>query len=660
MVPDEDMVTNFVPRRKYLEMADGSETLSVGYGDYGPFKMALVVPGLSEPLISVSAMDRCGYYVVFGGGKVKVLDGPAHSRSSRVIASGRRERNRLYYFDLDEKFTRREESLSTESEKPKKLRLRLPRGESANRIESSIEDYEEDMVASQRSEKDLKSKVRKLLSRLRSSRKKVREFEEGDHVKEDHPHRRESQERNDQDWYWSNPDAERDGATLPSKGTHGAPTTLSEFPAPQRGESRMVKRNDLLELLVNHGNKAKIQRQCADGGSESVVGSEIGDLDEEDDVEEDILSPERDQIRRDLEQVGDQGKSSLVENVYNHLGKVIDRADEQNRQLSLIHEATGMSKDSLVKLHKAGAVSNLPIKIRDRSRLDLENSELWYQTNLKESSHNSSVADSPSKQLLEVVGMDILAKFPKKSRHGNRYCFLFIDYSSRMLFPYFGVEKSDVTKATKQFKSAVVDPSKYQWKFLQSDSEKVLIEGKFKEFLVANSIGTRKSSPYIHSENGMVERAVGLVQDLARFLMKKTAVPGKYYEDAIRSACDTLNKFRLVPGSKITPFEMFSGRRPDYKKFVPFMSRGVAYVYKDERKGKLDLKGKAVLYLRPAEEYKNSYVVLDEKTKKEMMMSIGLKGTMRSRSSNECEGLLRLIFREISLMCYLLRIEGSG
>jgi hypothetical protein len=47
------------------------------------------------------------------------------------------------------------------------------------------------------------------------------------------------------------------------------------------------------------------------------------------------------------------------------------------------------------------------------------------------------------------------------------------------------------------------------------------------------------------------------------------------------------------------------------------MQEGIAYVYPDERKGKLSPHGRKVHYVGPAAGYKDSYIVVDAETRRE-------------------------------------------
>jgi hypothetical protein len=256
----------------------------------------------------------------------------------------------------------------------------------------------------------------------------------------------------------------------------------------------MVQRNDLIENLIRNGNKDHQIDKSDSADEESTNRSEIGsvydelhDKDDTSSMDEDDTNDEN-SIENDVHTArNDDG------DLYNHLGKVIDKSDRQNVLLSIVHNATGIAKSSLVKLSKAKAMANLPVIIDNMSTIDYENSPEWYKCHIKQGSPNKHGLCEGSKEKLEVVCLDIMAKFSKVSRRGNNYCYLFVDYMSRMIFPYFGANKSDLLSAMKQFKAQVVDVTDYKWKYLQSDSERVITEGRVKEYLSNQGISIRKS-----------------------------------------------------------------------------------------------------------------------------------------------------------------------
>ena len=108
-----------------------------------------------------------------------------------------------------------------------------------------------------------------------------------------------------------------------------------------------------------------------------------------------------------------------------------------------MHESTGLSKSALVKLIKYDAALHLPLKGYEVNDLDITNSLSWYQGHMK--AFNREHGDKLKQYLpLEKVGSDIMAKFNIRSRHGNKWPFIYVDYGTNMLWPYFGKSKDDL------------------------------------------------------------------------------------------------------------------------------------------------------------------------------------------------------------------------
>jgi hypothetical protein len=217
---------------------------------------------------------------------------------------------------------------------------------------------------------------------------------------------------------------------------------------------------------------------------------------------------------------------------------------------------------------------------------------------------------------LEKVGTSIMAKFSMKSRRNNLWPFIFVDYSTHMLWPYFGKTKDDLVLAIKLFKKEVIDKSTYQWKNLQSDSEVIYTDGQVKRYLDNIGIQGQYSSPYRHDQNGLAERSIGQIYDLARTMMLESKAPPSMFEDAIRTACTVLNKSRVVTGETKTPYELFNKEKPNYRDAVKFYQEGYSHIAAEQRKGKGKLTPKAELvrFIGYPANYKNAYLVYNPKT----------------------------------------------
>jgi hypothetical protein len=100
-------------------------------------------------------------------------------------------------------------------------------------------------------------------------------------------------------------------------------------------------------------------------------------------------------------------------------------------------------------------------------------------------------------------------------------------------------------------------------------------------------------------------------------MMITSGAPPYMFEDAIRAACVILNECRLAPGSDKTPYELFYGKKPTFHNKVQFYQIGMSHISHDERKGKGKLTPKAekVRFIGYPQNYHDSYVIFNPKTK---------------------------------------------
>jgi hypothetical protein len=59
----------------------------------------LVVPDLKDTLVSVSQLDKLGYFTVYGQGEVNIYDRPPYNTGANIIGKGKLKQNGLYYFN---------------------------------------------------------------------------------------------------------------------------------------------------------------------------------------------------------------------------------------------------------------------------------------------------------------------------------------------------------------------------------------------------------------------------------------------------------------------------------------------------------------------------------------------------------------------------------
>jgi hypothetical protein len=106
------------------------------------------------------------------------------------------------------------------------------------------------------------------------------------------------------------------------------------------------------------------------------------------------------------------------------------------------------------------------------------------------------------------------------------------------------------------------------------------------DWLLANGIRSQLSSPYLHWQNGQIERDIQSVLNKARTMMAQYNVPPKLWSYAITCAAYILNRTHIAANKESTLFEMVYSEMPDVSHFVAFYAPGVFYLSRDERRDK--------------------------------------------------------------------------
>ena len=64
-------------------------------------------------------------------------------------------------------------------------------------------------------------------------------------------------------------------------------------------------------------------------------------------------------------------------------------------------------------------------------------------------------------------------------------------------------------------------------------------------------------------QNGVVERKNRSLEELARTMLNEYDVPKYFWADVVSTTCYVLNRMLIRQFLKITPYELFKGRKPN-------------------------------------------------------------------------------------------------
>jgi hypothetical protein len=206
------------------------------------------------------------------------------------------------------------------------------------------------------------------------------------------------------------------------------------------------------------------------------------------------------------------------------------------------------------------------------------------------------IRTTESKQVLELVHTDISGPFRVKSLGGARYFISFIDDFSRQTFVYFIHDKSEAFKKFRTFHQEMERHTKQKLRTLRSDNGGEFTSSEFNDYCALHGIKRQLSQPYTPQHNGVAERRNRSLLDITRCFLLERDLPGNLWAEAIRAACHILNLRSTLRSLGKTPFELFSGRKPNVSNLRIFGS--TVYVYDTKPgKSKLDNRSRKCLYL---------------------------------------------------------------
>ena len=92
----------------------------------------------------------------------------------------------------------------------------------------------------------------------------------------------------------------------------------------------------------------------------------------------------------------------------------------------------------------------------------------------------------------------------------------------------------------------------------------------FDKFCHEQGIRHQYSAPYTPQQNGVVERKNRTLQEMARAMLHGNNVYKRFWAKAINTACYTINRVYVRPGTKMTPYEICRGKPPNISYFHVF------------------------------------------------------------------------------------------
>jgi hypothetical protein len=110
-------------------------------------------------------------------------------------------------------------------------------------------------------------------------------------------------------------------------------------------------------------------------------------------------------------------------------------------------------------------------------------------------------------------------------------------------------------------------------KKIRSDNGTEFKNSQIEGFLEEEGIKHDFSSPYTPQQNGVVERKIRTLLDMARTMLDEYKTPDRFWAEAINTACYSINRLYLHRILKKTSYELLIGKKPNVSYFRVFGSK---------------------------------------------------------------------------------------
>jgi transposase InsO family protein len=174
---------------------------------------------------------------------------------------------------------------------------------------------------------------------------------------------------------------------------------------------------------------------------------------------------------------------------------------------------------------------------------------------------------------LELLHMDLFGPIAYISIGGSKYCLVIVDDYSRFNWIFFLQEKSQTQETLKRFLRRAQNEFGLRIKKIRSDNGTEFKNSQIEGFLEEEGIKHEFSSPYTPQQNGVVERKNRTLLDMARTMLDEYKTSNRFWVEAIKTACYSINRLYLHRILKKTSYELLTGKKPNFSYFRVFGSK---------------------------------------------------------------------------------------
>lgn len=185
-------------------------------------------------------------------------------------------------------------------------------------------------------------------------------------------------------------------------------------------------------------------------------------------------------------------------------------------------------------------------------------------------------SNSRANRCAELIHFDTVGPFQTPSLGNAQYICVFVDDYSGMTFVYPMKQKSEANDAIK-WMVTTANKDNYQVVNFRSDNAKEYFSSNVNRYLLDCNTHHEASAPDCPEQNGRIERQNRTIGEMVRTLLHSANLPMSLWAELARTASYIRNMIPLERLNFKTPFEVWYGRKPDFKHLRIIGSRAFAY-----------------------------------------------------------------------------------
>ncbi|CAI7808306.1 unnamed protein product [Closterium sp. NIES-53] len=201
-----------------------------------------------------------------------------------------------------------------------------------------------------------------------------------------------------------------------------------------------------------------------------------------------------------------------------------------------------------------------------------------------------------AKDLLALVHMDVCGPMRHASKGGARFLLVMLDDVTRMCWTRLLKVKGDVTPAIQEWALEVCDYDKKRIKAIRTNDGGEFVNAELEKWMKSKGIKHEVTTPYTPQQNGAAERLNRTLVEAIRSLLQHSKLGSKWWGEASSLAAWIRNHLPTMVLPRMTPFEAWTGTKPNLSRLRTFGCLCYYHV-PDPLRHKLQPKARAAIYL---------------------------------------------------------------